>query len=92
MRNKQLNAQLEAEELAAEILLSAENIHLFSFTDRMDIVGNLDNYCDTLHYGEWINSEILECMAAGKGELTQDNYQEFFARVKEMYSTCDFNY
>lgn len=78
--------------MAAELLLSAENVHLFSFSDRVDIIDNLDNYGDTLHYGEWINSEILQCMDSGAGELTLDNYREFFAKIRDLYSTYVFDY
>lgn len=92
VRGNQLNSQLQAEEMAAEILLSAENIHLFSFSDRIDIIDNLNNYGDTLHYGEWVNSEILQCMASGKGELTKDNFKEYFAGLRELYSNYVFDY
>ena len=78
--------------MATELLLSAENIRLFSFSDRIDIIDNLDNYGDTLHYGEWINSEILQCMALGEGELTKENYKEFFANIRQLYSNYTFDY
>jgi len=92
VRGNQLNSQLQAEEMAAELLLSAENIRLFSFSDRIDIIDNLDNYGDTLHYGEWINSEILQCMALGEGELTKENYKDFFANLRQLYSNYTFDY
>lgn len=92
VRGNQLNAQLQAEEIAAEILLDAENVNLYSFSDRTDIIDNLDNYGDTLHYGEWINSEILQCMHAGEGELTKENYKEFFQKIKTLYSNYTFDY
>lgn len=92
VRGNQLKSQLQAEEMAAEILLTAENVHLYSFSDRTDIIDNLDNYGDTLHYGEWINSEILQCISKGDGKLTKDNYKEFFREIKTLYSNYTYDY
>lgn len=92
VRTKQLNAQLQAEELAVSLLLAADNVHIFAFDTRMDITCNLDNYTDTLHYGEWINSEILQCMYTGEYELTEDNYRQYFQNVKDLYANYHYNY
>ena len=91
-RTKQLKSQLQAEEVAVKLLLSAENMHVYSFEDRIDIIGNLDNYGDTLHYGEWINEEILQCIYEGKGELTLDNVSEFYDQVYELYANYEYVY
>lgn len=90
VRGNQLNAQLQAEELATELLLSAENVHVFAFADKIDVIENLDNYCDTLHYGEWINSEILQWMSSGSGELTAENYREYYVSIRELYQNYDY--
>lgn len=90
-RTKQLDAQMQAQELAVGLLLSAENVHVFAFDDQTDITGDLNNYSDTLHYGEWINSRILQSIYEGKGELTKDNYQEYFQNIKELYSNYDYD-
>jgi len=92
VRTKQINAQLEAEKIAVELLLEAENIHIFAYADRIDITAEADNYTDTLHYGEWINSEILKWIHAGEGELTKENYEEYFLRVKEIYTNYEVEY
>lgn len=91
VRTKQMEAQLSTEQLAVEILLQADNIHVFAFGDRVEMISNLDNYTDALHYGEWVNSDILNWMKNGEGELTKENYEEYFARVREIYSTYDFS-
>lgn len=91
-RTKQLGAQLQAEELAVGLLLTADNIHVFAFHERTDITGNLDNYADTLHYGEWVNSEILRCIYAGEHELTEENYREYFKNVKELYLNYEYDF
>lgn len=92
VQTKQLNVQLEAEKLAVECLVGAENVHVFSFADRTDIIANLDNYTDSLHYGEWINSEILQIMHAGENELTEENYQAYYDQLKIMFEEYDYQY
>ena len=85
VKTGQLEAQLRAEELAVELLTEAPNIHVYGFADRTEITGNLDNYMDILHYGDWINEEIMDMIYRGEGELTKDNYKEYFQMVRELY-------
>lgn len=91
VRTKQLNAQLGAEQFVVELLLEADNIHIFAFSDRVDMISNLDNYTDALHYGDWINSDILEWIYEGEGELTKDNYVIYFEQLKKLYLEYDFD-
>lgn len=90
VRTKQLEAQLEAQKTAAKLLLPVENIQVYDFSDRIDITGNLDNYTDTLHYGEWINSEILQKIAAGEGRLCSENFMEYYDGIKKLYLEYDY--
>ncbi len=91
-RTGQLEAQLQAQEIATGLLLTADNVHVFAFDDRIDITGNLDNYTDTLHYGEWINSEILHCMYDGEQELTRENYRDYYSRIAVLYADYKYNF
>lgn len=91
VRTKQLNAEIETEKYALEILFEADNIHVYSFADKTDMIADLDNYTDALHYGEWVNSDILKWMKQGEGELTQENYEEFYDHIKEIYLNYDFS-
>lgn len=82
---------LEAERIAIEELLPYDNIRLYSFNTMLDLTTNLDNYKDSLHYGEWINSQILEWMKEGVGELTYDNYEDYLAEERDDYLTFEYN-
>ncbi|MCI8416050.1 MAG: hypothetical protein HFI33_00895 [Lachnospiraceae bacterium] len=86
-----LKKQLEAEKLAIEILLEYDNIHLFSFFDEFKMICDLDNYKDTLHYSENINTQILLWMRDGEHLLTKENYQEYCNREYEFYGNYDYN-
>ena len=85
VKTGQLEAQLMAEELAVELLTEASNVHVYGFANRADITNNLDNYMDILHYGDWINEEIMDMIYHGEGELTKENYKEYFQAVRELY-------
>lgn len=81
----ELERTLAAEKLAVEMILECPNIKLFSFNLMTDIVTDLNNYKDTTHYGEWINSDILRYMKNDIGLLTKDNYKDYLEKERELY-------
>lgn len=91
VRTKQLGIQLEAQKAGAELLVSSDNIRVYDFSYRVDITGNLDNYTDTMHYGEWINSQMLQMMKEGEGILTADNLEEYYDSIYKLYSEYDYS-
>lgn len=90
--NGTLNRQIDGEKIAIEQMLQCENIKLYSFNNHWDITTNLDNYKDTVHYGEWINTEILHMVHDGIGLLTKDNYEEYINREREFYSNYRYEF
>lgn len=82
--------QLEMEQYAAALLVSHDNIHLFGWT-AFDITDDLNNYKDSTHYGEWVNSWMLVQMKNGVGRLTEDNYEAYFQEMYDHYSVFDYN-
>ena len=85
VKTGKLDAQLKAEELAVSLLTEADNIHVYGFADKTEITADLDNYMDILHYGDWINEEIMEMIYRGEGELTKENSKAYFQKVREIY-------
>lgn len=89
-------ARIEAQIIAAQEILACDNIRLFGFAADTLITDDPDNYKDTGHYGEWVNSRILEAMA-GEGDaggaaafpegfrLTADNLEEYRDTLTELY-------
>ena len=86
-----LTKMLDAEKKAIELMLEIDNIHLFSFFDEFELICNVDNYKDTLHYHEDINSYIFQCMKNGEHELTKENYEEYCDSIKEFYLSYDYD-
>ncbi len=85
-----LRRQLELEETAIKILLEYDNIYLFSFFDEFDMICDPDNYKDVVHYGEWVNEQILVWMRNKEHLLTKENYREYYSRVYDFYTTYDY--
>lgn len=85
-----IDYRIEAERIFIENILSCGNIKLYSYNDDFRIVTDLDNYKDLSHYGEWINSYILEQMKAGKGLISKDNYKAYLERERNFYNNYDY--
>ena len=85
-----LAQQIEAERIVIEEILKCENIKLFSFNNLTHIITDLNNYKDRLHYGEWVNSLILQYMHDGKCLLTAENYEQYLSDELSFYSSFDY--
>ncbi|MBQ2659211.1 MAG: hypothetical protein IJF87_11670 [Erysipelotrichaceae bacterium] len=82
--------QIEIEEYALSIILQHDNIRMFGW-NRFDLLDDLNNYKDDLHYGEWVNSWILSEMKKDSGRLTPDNYEEYINELRYHYLEFDYN-
>jgi len=85
-----LKSQLLMEKETIEMMLEYDNLHLFSFFDEFEMICDVNNYKDPGHYGEWINSYILQCMRYGQHEITKENYEDYCDNTYNFYTT--FNY
>lgn len=87
----QVDWRIDAEEIAIEEILKHRNIELYSFCDNFELICDLDNYSDQAHYGEWVNTWILEWIHNDDHRLTGDNYQEYIDTIREFYNTYDYS-
>lgn len=90
-REGKLQYQFDAEKYATALLLQYDNIHVFSFWDQYDLICNLDNYKDTVHYGSWVNDWIIDCMATEEHRLSNENYEDYYLNIEEYYTSYDFD-
>lgn len=86
-----MEMQLEAEQIATELLLQCPNVKLYNFNDQYDIIGNPDNYRDKEHYGAHINSKILQWIVQDIGRVTVDNYMEKLQTERDYYMQFDYS-
>lgn len=63
---------LEAERYALKELLGCENVKIYNFQNAEDVVFNLDNYTDSLHFSPEINKYMCDCLKSGKYQLNND--------------------
>lgn len=86
-----LGRRIDMEKYAIENMLQYENVRLFSFFNNYDLICNLDNYVDDIHYSEDVNNLILQWMKSGEYELTKENYEDYIAKERAFYTSYDYN-
>ena len=82
--------QIEAEELVIEEILKHDNIKLYSFNNLTDITTDINNYKDSIHYGSWVNSLMLQYMYDGICLLSDENYEEYLEEELSFYTSFDY--
>lgn len=90
-QNGELQCYLDAMKAEIELLLPYDNVHLFAFFDEYDMICDLDNYKDPEHYGDWVNSQILQWMKDGTHELTSENYESYCEETEAFYCSYDYD-
>ena len=90
-QNGDLPRRIEAEKYVIELLLECDNIMLFSFNNDFETISDLNNYKDTIHHGDWINSKILQNMRNEKFLLTEDNYIDYLEELTDYMDSFDYN-
>lgn len=86
----ELSWMLETEKILIEELLPYSNIKLYSFENDFETICNLDNYIDLIHYGDWINTHILQCLMQENYILTKENYMDYLNEMKEFLLSYDY--
>lgn len=66
------------------MLLSFDNVEVYYFQNDRDIICDLDNYVDMMHYSPEINQFMLEQMRAGNYRLTEENRGETLADMRSL--------
>ena len=82
-----LPALLAVRDLCYTTLRSCPNVRLYDYQTREEWVLNLDNYKDTLHYGQWVNDALTDCIASQDG-LVVDS-ASFFDATRTLESWAD---
>ncbi|MCR5101770.1 MAG: SGNH/GDSL hydrolase family protein [Butyrivibrio sp.] len=82
-RSGERDSYIYNEKNATKELLSYDNVRVFCFQNEPEIVTDLDNYMDSVHFSMDINRLQLDQIIAGEYELTLDNYEEAFEELYE---------
>ncbi|MCR4903589.1 MAG: hypothetical protein K6A23_12075 [Butyrivibrio sp.] len=88
---KHLDASLSQYQQIADILLTYDNVRLFSFISMEEVVTDLNQYADELHYAPWVNTYMTECFADGTWEVNSS--EEMSEIIEDMRRIIDeFDY
>lgn len=87
----EIEKQIMAEQYMIEKILEIPNIELYSFFNNYEIITNLDNYMDTIHYMGHINDQILVWIKDRKYRLTKENYQEYINNNLKFYKKYNYD-
>ncbi len=67
------------------VLCEMENVKVYYFQDDREIVCNLDNYMDMLHFSPDINQFMLECIEKDERRVTADNAEDVLRNMRDTY-------
>ncbi len=81
-RTGERDAYIYNEKEVVSEILEHDNARVFCFQNEPDVITNLDNYLDSIHFSPEINKLMLDQMVEGKYELTKDNYVEKLDEMK----------
>lgn len=85
-RSGERDAYLYNEKQAIAALLAYDNVEIYYYQDEEDVITDLDNYMDMIHFSKDINQMICDKIIAGEGRLTEENYEE---RLQDMYDLSE---
>lgn len=83
-RSGDRDAVIYNEKQAIKTLLQYDNVEVYFYQDDAEIITNLDNYMDTIHFSKDINYYVYDKMAKGEGRLTKENYEERLEHMREL--------
>lgn len=90
-RLRQTDAILTNEAYIIERLLAYDNVRVFFYHDDYEIVADLENYTDMIHYSREVSRRIAEAMAEGRGELEIGNYRRVLQKFREYVHAFDYD-
>lgn len=75
----------EVLERALNGLCSYENVKVHYFQHERDIICDLDNYMDMIHYGPWINQYMLEKILTGENLVEKETVSQVIQSMRDTY-------
>ena len=93
MRENSVDAHKQGYISAISKLMNYNNVSVFLWNDEamLDIMSDLDNYADTSHYSEEVNSLMLQRISKKQGLLTKDNYIIEVDKLFEYINSFNYN-
>lgn len=83
-RNGERDAVIYNEKQAIGALLAYDNVEIYFYQDDEEVITDLDNYMDMIHFSKDINYTVYDNLVNGRGRLTKDNYEERLERMRAL--------
>ncbi|SDB61204.1 hypothetical protein [Butyrivibrio sp. INlla16] len=83
-RTGERDAFIHCEKEMVKALLKYENVRVFCFQDEEEIITNLDNYMDSIHFSPEINKYMLDKMVEDENRMTEANYEDILDNMKNL--------
>lgn len=85
--NGVLETYFEVLEQTIPVLLTHNNAKVYFFVSDRDVICNLDNYMDMIHYSPDINQYMLEEIVQDGHRVSEANWEEV---LTDMKNTCEY--
>lgn len=89
-RKGQIESQIYGMRDASQILLQEPNVALFNFQNDFELVCNLNNYRDTIHYTTDVTSYMLNSIKDGEYEWNVGNLESEVQELMNFYGNFDY--
>lgn len=89
--NDQLSCDINAYKIIYERLSKYDNVSISFFQNEVDIIGNLYNYCDGIHFSSRISDFIVRGIFSDSQKLTDENYISELENISRVYSEFDYS-
>jgi hypothetical protein len=73
---------------ACSRLLPYENVSIHYFQNDEEIISNLDNYMDLIHFSQDINRYIVDSLLTEEHRLTAENVDNELGKMEELCTKC----
>ncbi|MCM1135115.1 MAG: SGNH/GDSL hydrolase family protein [Clostridium sp.] len=83
-REGDTEAYLYNMEKAMEKLLERGNVKLFYFQNDREVITDLENYMDIIHFSPEINHYICDSLISGEHQVNKDNYKAAIKNMREL--------
>ena len=90
IREGRLEATIREVEVISDLLFEYDNVTVYSFLGEEEIVTDLSNYADSVHFHSKVNRYMTECFANGINIISEDNLDKELQEIYEMASTYPF--
>ncbi|WP_051199286.1 UDP-2,4-diacetamido-2,4,6-trideoxy-beta-L-altropyranose hydrolase [Butyrivibrio fibrisolvens] len=90
MQDNNMEATIAQVQLIANTLLEYDNVRLFDFMDNEEIITDLSNYADTIHYKPEYNAWMVRCFNSGEEEIFKDDIEADMNKLREIVKNYDY--